>query len=327
MTMTYYFCTYFDHRYSTRGLALYDSLREKADIHLYILCLDSLAFQIVGDIASGRSDLTAVPLDELEKHFPELLEAKANRSLIEYYFTLSPALPLFVLERYQQVDVITYLDADLFFYDSPAMIYQELGNHSILMTEHRFTPCLRDLERYGRYNVQYQSFRRDEQGLACLKRWKEQCQLWCYDRIEGDRYADQKYLDEWPERYPDLVISRIPGVGVAPWNIAGVKLELTDTGFLVNGGPLVFYHFHSLRNLMWHWFTTNFAAYKASVRQDNVATLYRQYVWRLDNVARNYGVSPYHRLSTGIRIQNSNWLATLVHGYKGNLISIKPTGR
>jgi len=244
----HHFCTYFDSNYLLRGLTLYRSLAATGiDFRLYVLCIDEAAHDAIG--ALGAENLLPIRLTEIEAWEPRLEQARANRSRIEYYFTLSPVLPLYVLEKWPETDVITYLDADLYFFHSPAALFDELGNGSIAVIEHRFPDYLRDKEKFGRFNVQYESFRRDAEGLACLRRWADDCIDWCYDRLEGERYADQKYLDRWPERYPNLVVLQNPGAGVAPWNWARYRWEHSRDSFRVDGQPLVFYHFHGVKIL------------------------------------------------------------------------------
>jgi hypothetical protein len=98
--------------------------------------------------------------------------------------------------------------------------------------------------------VEWNSFRRDEQGLACLSRWREQCIEWCYYRLEDGKMGDQKYLDEWPNRYSNCHILMHPGAGIAPWNYAQYQFGQTKTGSItVNGAPLIFYHFHQFQLL------------------------------------------------------------------------------
>lgn len=250
-----HFCTYFDSNYLLRGLTLYRSLEHSGcDFRLYVLALDESCFETLARL--GLSRLVPIALPEIEASNPDLLTAKANRSVVEYYFTLSPMLPLHVLKHWPDLDIITYLDADLFFYRSPEPLFEELGDQSILITEHRFPEYLRDKEKFGRYNVQYQSFRRDEQGLACLERWSAQCIEWCFDRLEDGRFADQKYLEEWPERYSRVAVSQLKGAGVAPWNWATFPMQLADGRVTVGGEALIFYHFHGLKILR-PWLISN----------------------------------------------------------------------
>jgi hypothetical protein len=243
----YHFCTYFDRNYLLRGLTLYRSLvATGCPFQLHVLALDDEVAGLIDRFA--LSNLHCFFLADLEQWAPALLTAKANRRPIEYYFTLTPQLPLFLFDRCPEIDLATYLDADLFFYASPEPLFAELGERSILITPHRYPDHLKSHEVYGLFNVQYQSFRRDAAGLACLRRWRDQCLEWCYDRAEDGRYGDQKYLDEWPALYGErLAILCHRGGGVAPWNWSSFPLVRCKEGVTVGGDPLIFYHFHGVK--------------------------------------------------------------------------------
>ena len=62
--------------------------------------------------------------------------------------------------------------------------------------------------------------------------------------------GDQKYLDEWPQRYPHLHILQHVGAGVAPWNYAQYSFGHDAPGRIsVDGKALIFYHFHQFQLL------------------------------------------------------------------------------
>jgi len=244
----------------------------------YPLCLDEETYSVVDRL--GVKNIKPVALSTLEKWDIALLEAKQNRSIIEYYFTLSPVFPLYLLET-EYVDVITYLDADLLFYNNPEPIYKELDVSSILITSHHFPPSLKHKEKYGLFNIQYQSFRNDDQGKRCLRRWREQCLEWCYDRYEDGRFADQKYLDEWPKLYDQLVISQNRGVGIAPWNINSYKTTIKDDHFLVDGEEVIFYHFHGLKIFSKRLLSHGIGTYKIP-DHSIIYWLYSNYIYELD---------------------------------------------
>ncbi|MEY4710673.1 MAG: hypothetical protein RIS88_123 [Pseudomonadota bacterium] len=251
-----HFCTYFDSNYLLRGLTLYRSLMATdCTFRLHVVALDEATAAILSGL--GLPNLEVVPLAEIEAWAPVLLAAKANRRIIEYYFTLTPQLPLFFFARHPEVELITYVDADLYFYASPEPLFAEIGERSILITPHRYPPHLQGQEVYGLFNVQYQGFRRDAAGLACLERWRDQCLEWCYDRAEDGKYGDQKYLDEWPTLYGDrLTILQHRGGGVAPWNWSGTPITRRGDAVSVGGDPLIFYHFHGVK-LFNPWFMSN----------------------------------------------------------------------
>jgi len=57
---------------------------------------------------------------------------------------------------------------------------------------------------------------------------------------------NQGYLSRWPERYPNVVIIRHPGVNLAPWNLRSHRIEFTGGVPKVDGYPLIFYHYSGL---------------------------------------------------------------------------------
>jgi hypothetical protein len=245
--VTRYFCTYFDSNYLAQGLTLYRSLEAVCDdFRLWVLCLDDACYAALDN--EGLDKITPVPLATLIESDPQLAGARANRTLFEFYFTCTAAFTAWVLSENDQVDLLTYLDADLYFFSDPQPIYRELEDASVGIIEHRFPESLRHLERYGLYNVAWVSFRRDEQGLACLDRWRAQCIEWCYDRLEGDRFADQKYLDAWPREFQRVHSIQHKGANLAPWNVARYRLS-NGGGVQVDGQALIFYHYHGLKKL------------------------------------------------------------------------------
>ena len=210
-----HYCSYFDHRFIPRGLALLSSLRKHgADFRLYVLCLDDLCYDAL--IRKQLPNVVPIPLPALELFDRDLRAARARRSMIEYFFTLTPAFPLYLLSAYPEIDIITYLDSDLYFFDDPERVFEELGGGSTAIIGHRFSEAGRFRERYGIYNVGWVSWRNDHVGRACLEWYRERCLEWCFDHADGERFADQKYLDEWPERFPRVRNIAHKGCNLAP---------------------------------------------------------------------------------------------------------------
>lgn len=237
-----HFCTLFDSNYLAKGLAMLRSLAMHCPgAQVFVLCMDTPVQRVLEALA--LPGVTCIELAELET--PELLAVKPGRGVAEYCWTLSPCLPWYVLKTRPEVDFITYLDADIFFYSSLEPLFEEIGAKSIAIIEHRFSDRLYDREVNGRFCVEWVSFRRDDQGLACLECWRSQCIEWCFYRVEDGRMGDQKYLDEWPRRYVGCHIIEHLGAGVAPWNYSRWRFGLDALGRnTVDGVPLIFYHFH-----------------------------------------------------------------------------------
>lgn len=239
-----YYVTLFDSNYLARGLTLYRSLlREADDFHLWVICFDDLAYELLTQL--NLEKVTPVSLSQFEDD--ELLRLKKQRSQREYCWTCTPSSILYVLNTEPQVNAVTYLDADLMFFSSPEPIFEENESASILLTHHRYIPQLEHMYKGGIYNVQFMNFKRDLEGLRALNWWRERCNEWCFARFEANKFGDQKYLDDWTERFQNVHIVQHPGAGLAPWNNTGSSITKVGDRLLVDGYPLIFYHFHTFK--------------------------------------------------------------------------------
>ncbi len=248
-----YFCTLFNQTYLLKGLALYRSLlRHCEKFRLYILCMDDETYSLLEELQ--YEFITLIHLNDFEDE--ELKRAKSDRTVGEYCWTCTPSLPLYIFNRYKKVDAISYLDADLLFFSSPEPIFDELGDNSILIIEHRFAPRFRYLEVNGIYNVEMLCFKRDRRSMEVLHWWRERCIEWCYNRLEDGKIGDQKYLDVWPQRFEGVHVLNNVGAGVAPWNVEKYVIRQHGGGIYVNQTPLIFYHFHDFticKGNRFHW--------------------------------------------------------------------------
>jgi hypothetical protein len=152
-----------------------------------------------------------------------------------------------MLETRPELDEITYLDADLLFFADPEPLFEEMADASLMITPHRFSPEYADHEKNGIYNVQFMIFRRDEQGVGALRWWHDRCIEWCYYRLEDGKLGDQKYLDDWPERFEGVHVLQHKGGGLAPWNASQYRVRARDAGIFVDEQPLIFFHYHRVR--------------------------------------------------------------------------------
>ena len=235
------FCTLFDSYYLLKGLGLYLSLEKVTDdFHLYVMAFDKDCYNKLQSF--NFKYMTVELLDDFET--PALLEAKKDRTKAEYCWTCGPSVIYHFLTKYG-LDEITYLDSDLFFLSDPHLLKDEIKNSSIVITEQGINEEM--ALRYGRYCVQYMTFKNDEDGLGALTWWRDRCIEWCYQIMEPTRYADQKYIDEFPKRWNNVCVLENKGAGIAPWNFH--RFNYTDHSLTSNGieYPFVFYHMHGVK--------------------------------------------------------------------------------
>lgn len=242
------FCTLFNSKYLSRGLCLYSSLlRHNPDAFLTVFAFDDVTLTTL--LSLNLPSMRVVSLAEFET--AELLKVKTERSLGEYCWTCTPAVIEHCLEKFQ-MDSCTYLDADLYFWTNAKSLFEELGDRSVMITEHRYTPEYDKTQISGKYCVQFMTFRNNPQGRKALSWWKERCLEWCFNRIEDGKFGDQKYLDDWTERFEGVHSLKHLGGGLAPWNIQQYDIvqENPSLKFCEKSSRKtfdgVFFHFHQL---------------------------------------------------------------------------------
>ena len=230
-----HYVTLFDSLFLPQGLALHASMQRHAGAFtLWVLCMDRAALDMLTGLA--LPNLRPVALAEVET--PELLGVKPTRSRGEYCWTLTPFTPQMVFDRERSATRVTYLDADVWFRQSPAPVFAafERSGKAVLITEHAYAPEFDQTAASGRFCVQFVTFER-ERGEPVRRWWAERCIEWCYARVEDGKFGDQMYLDCWPERFDDSVhVLEHPELVQGPWNTARFPADAARV-----------YHFHGLR--------------------------------------------------------------------------------
>jgi hypothetical protein len=241
----YTFCTIFDSNYYTKGLALYYSLEKVCDFRLYIFTPDEKCFDLL--LNKKLSKAIILRLSEIEDD--ELKKIKMVRDVAEYFWTIKASCIDFLFKN-NNLDLVTYVDADIFFLSSPDLLFMELGDNSVLITPHNFSPQYEKELKNGIYNAGFISFRNNEFGLTALKWWDTRCREWCYKKKEDGKFGDQMYLNE---------LSKFEGVHtlkhngcLANWNIQQYDFQINNakiTGKTKNGESFdtIFFHFHYLK--------------------------------------------------------------------------------
>jgi hypothetical protein len=280
------YCTYFDHNYLSRGLALYHSLQRHAPgARLWVLCLSEECHRTLA--ALGLPNLIFRSLAEFEAEDPEVAATRSTRSTIEYYFTCSPAWMRFVLSNEPDVEWVTYLDGDLFFFGPPEPIYRELQGASVAIIPHRYTAGMARLRKFGTYNVGWVGARNDPDGIAVIKWWREKCIEWCHDYVDGDRFADQGYLDSFPGLSSRVKVIENVGANLAPWNVGNYQVDFRDDRVMIDAThPLIFFHFQGLKKGLGCFIFNNHRQYRAPFSGDMRNHVYKPYIDELLEIER-----------------------------------------
>ncbi len=169
---------------------------------------------------------------------------------------LSTAVKGFALQKLLALPGCTevlYFDPDIVVLSSLRRLLAEFANASILLTPHLAEPeittdAILDNEfsvlRHGIYNLGFIGIKNSPEGRRFAAWWTDRLHHFCYDDIPRGIFTDQRWADLVPAYFADHKILRDPGYNVCTWNLTNrtVTGSLAD-GLLVNGEPIVFYHF------------------------------------------------------------------------------------
>ena len=293
-----FFCTLFNSHYLAKGILTIQSLlRVCPEAVIYVLALDERTKEILGDL--GVREVVVVSLSEFET--PDLLKVKQTRTETEYCWTCGSVFCYYCITTFSLSHCI-YIDADLYFYASPGLLLKDTSEYDVMITSHRYSEGYDQSQISGKYCVQFVYFKNSDNGMKVLGWWKDACLEWCYNRSEDGRFGDQKYLDDWPDRFDGVYVMEHEGGGVAPWNIQqyrvsshpGLTIQNTQTGVAY---PLIFYHFHHL-----NIFTINqhheFRIGPYLIPHDALTFIYKPYMKRLISLYNAYSTNGFDPLGS-----------------------------
>jgi hypothetical protein len=239
-----YFCTITTNGYLLKALALYESICMHTDnnFHIWICTIDELAYELLIKLNLPNASIVDVGAIENQR----LLEAKNNRYVNEYCWTIKASLIKFILKHHNYIDSILYLDSDTFMFSNPHTFFDSLKKDNVLLTSHNFNDGVDySTKQKGLYNAGIVGFKNCRDALRILNWWENRCIEWCYNDIQPNRFGDQKYLETIKNKHPKTVVIKSVGGNAAMWNIEYCDIKNLDNKVYINNDILIFFHFCS----------------------------------------------------------------------------------
>ena len=235
-------CTYADKNYLPQLMTLIESLinNGKIKFKIFVLCLDEIVFQVLQKI--DYDEVVAISHEQFLNENPNQKVALENRPLLNYYYTCTPVLIKQAFKLSKDVKRVTYIDADMYCMGDLKEYFTEITDKDISILEHR-NSSLQILQN-GRFNVCILTFINSVNSLTCLSWWEEM--TFQSTAFNEDVFGDQKYLDEFPEKFKNVHIIQHKGVGTAPWNINRYKTSFKGNNVFIDNSKLIIYHFARL---------------------------------------------------------------------------------
>lgn len=129
--MTSAYCTVLSKGRLYQAVALFKSLAQvDQDSPIFTLCMDDDTHRVLQKLNMKR--LTLVPVAALENE--TLLKLKDTRDQSEYCWTMKPIFLQAVLNSNPELERVTYIDGDLFFYTDPSPIFTNQPDCSVSLS-------------------------------------------------------------------------------------------------------------------------------------------------------------------------------------------------
>jgi hypothetical protein len=234
------YCTYFDKNFIVQGLTCIHTLKKyNKDVFFYILALDQKTKLKLESL--NLSFIKVIELNLLYKKFPILQKEKKKRNLGEFFFLITPFLINFLL-KYQKINHVIYVDADLIFFSDVTKIKSLFKKNDILASYH--DPDDNKITT-GKYNVGFLVFRNNIKVLNLLRIWMKQCMI---STTIDNNYSniicgDQKYLESW-EKNKQFRFSgiKIKNFNIGAWNITKKNFSKKNGTLMCDNSKLCCIH-------------------------------------------------------------------------------------
>lgn len=233
-------CTISTQSHLFKVKALYQSLHDKTGADFYCLTTD-------GTPSESFEKINYLRLDEIPNESLKGLRNKYTGNKLRW--SCKPVIIQHLLEH--GYDKVIYVDNDIFFYESPDFLFDQLDTKSILLTPH-FYPANPTKEqiwleanfRVGLYNGGF--IGANKSAIEPMKWWTACCLYNVKKSFWRGLFDDQKYLDLFPVLFENVEILKHKGCNVAGWNIETSPRSLNEAGEVILDGkwPLVFVHYN-----------------------------------------------------------------------------------
>jgi hypothetical protein len=171
-----------------------------------------------------------------------------TRTFAESIISIKPILINEFIKQIPVDDSIVYFDADMFFFDSLSRVKSVINNSELLLSEHLFPKSMEGSQIYGIYNGGFVIFKNSKKSIAVLQIWKKLCIEWCELSLYQNRFADQKYLEQFVF-FDGVKVIRDPGINNGQYYFREhreIRFYKSENLFFLDNFTLICFHFHGI---------------------------------------------------------------------------------
>jgi len=206
-------CTISTTAYLPKVAVLYESLKGNTEFDFYCLITDKQ------NIISGTSAVQYLTLGDIEALIPSKIFGKYKGDALRW--GSKPLLIQYLIQK--GYGKVIYVDNDIYFTDSPQIIFEYLEKNLFLLTPHfyqsnpnRHARWFEANFRVGLYNAGFIAC--TSESLDILRWWQGCCEYNIKKRFFRGLFDDQKYLDLIPVLFDGVSVVKERRWNMAAWN-------------------------------------------------------------------------------------------------------------
>jgi hypothetical protein len=189
-----------------------------------------------------------LPVEELAiEGFNKMVQ---QYTIIELLTSVKPFYFEWLFNHHPAVENIVYFDPDIMIFQPLTALQKNLEHFDIILTPHFTHPiddtCLPTelhVMQTGIFNLGFLALKRAANTFNMLHWWQSRLKDNCVIDLSRGLFVDQLWANLVPAYFDKVLIEKKPGYNMAHWNLHERRLEQKNGEWLVNGEPLVFFHF------------------------------------------------------------------------------------
>lgn len=295
------YTTLFDSNYAPQGLALIASMRRHCrPFKLSVLALTDECYKLLFSLGLAAEDEScSITIHTLKDVMSDVSDTRPLAQMAvsmpwkHFCWAMNAVFCEYILGVYR--DSVLSLDADTFFYSSPAEMVDSLVGCSVAAPPHRFPPHLEHtVKERGKYNVGGVYFAYGRMGMSMSEWWADRVCERCDEKTCGDQLYWNTIAEMAGDKFRELPI----GFNMAPWMAqfrygrmgdgqTWIHEPLTRAG--LGSVPLIHYHFHEFstthhRRILYHSTETKrvFGLSNYHLRSDTLSLIYAPYTQEVE---------------------------------------------
>ncbi|MDJ0533613.1 MAG: hypothetical protein QNJ70_14190 [Xenococcaceae cyanobacterium MO_207.B15] len=203
------------------------------------------------EIDLGIEGVEVIPAEKLGiSNFPDFA---FRYDIMEFNTAVKPFVMKLLIEE-RNFEQVVYLDPDIELFAPLTPIFEAMkAGANFVLTPHITEPAefkeFPDdigIMKAGIYNLGFIALNNSPDAIAFLHWWSRKLRFQCINQQDRGIFVDQKFVDLLPAFHDNVAILRDRTLNVAYWNLDQRKLEQTQQGWIIDGEPLIFFHFSGI---------------------------------------------------------------------------------